>query len=73
MVIKQGNDFDIRYLATIPSSVGSGVEQSLISLALKYCLAKGGSVSMSLSEELIREHQEQVFVQLMLNQYAFEL
>ena len=32
--------FKIEYLSTIPGSIGSGVEQSLILLALKFCFKK---------------------------------
>ena len=39
MVLYNGNsEYKIEYLSTLPSSIGSGVEQALIRLALKYCL-----------------------------------
>ena len=64
MITKRGDlDYKIEYLSTVPGSLGTGVEQSLISLAIRYCLVtvpkKTGltdplNIYISLDEEFIR-------------------
>ena len=73
-------NFSLEYLSTIPSSIGSGVEQTLLWLALKFChtqwKSQGGTkgqIILKLSEDYIREHQETVFVPIMTNQFGFTI
>ena len=81
MVTRRGElDFKIEFLATIPNSQGTGVEQSLISLAIRYCLItvpkKLGitdpiNIILCLDEEYIRDHQEKAMVPILTEQFGF--
>ena len=67
------NTYQLEYLTVVPTSINSGVEQTIIQLALKTVYNekafKAGDtipqIQIHLSEEFIRPHQEQVFVPIL--------
>ena len=79
--------FKIEWLSTIPSSIGSGVEDTLILLALKYCLITAPKSKLGVSEleksqcrvdilfsldcEYLRDHQSQLFIPKLIKDYGF--
>ena len=66
MVLEESpNSYSIEYLAV--KNQGSGVEQSLILLALKYCLKKGKefTIKVVIKDEFIKKHQEDVFIPIL--------
>uniref|UniRef100_A0A7S3CJJ1 N-acetyltransferase domain-containing protein n=1 Tax=Strombidium rassoulzadegani TaxID=1082188 RepID=A0A7S3CJJ1_9SPIT len=67
-------DFKIEYLATVPKSIGSGVEETLVQLALKYILSHEGEVKIAveMENEFLREHQAEVFAPILKANYGFE-
>ena len=50
-------EYEIKYLCSIPSHRGKGVEECLLMLALRYCANKGATkVHIKFDEEPIREY-----------------
>ena len=56
MVLKLADSMQIKWLACVPDSIGSGVESSLLKLALRFCLKHTSSITVSFDSEYLRQH-----------------
>jgi ribosomal protein S18 acetylase RimI-like enzyme len=67
------NEYELKFLCSVPSQRNKGVEEALLTLALEYCKNKGATrVIVKFDDKDLEQYNTQVLKPILTDKYDFK-